>query len=80
VYVFLAVRRVYALSPAAALATTAAPAAAFVGLLVAYRGRLFFTTYYTLGTPRGGRGPRRRARHHALAPRARASSGAARRA
>jgi hypothetical protein len=48
VYVFLAVRRVYALSPAAALAMTAALAAAFAGLLVAYRGLLFFTTYYTL--------------------------------
>jgi len=43
-----AVRRVYALSPAAALAMTAALAAAFAGLLVAYRGLLFFTTYYTL--------------------------------
>lgn len=48
VYVFQATRRVYALSTMRALALTAVLAVAFVGLLVAYRAMLFFTTYYTL--------------------------------
>ena len=48
VYVFQATRRVYALSRMRALALTAVLAVAFVGLLVAYRAMLFFTTYYTL--------------------------------
>ena len=48
VYLFVAVRRVYALRALPALLVTAALAGAFVLLLVAYRGLLFFTTYYTL--------------------------------
>lgn len=46
--VLRAVHRVYALSWPRTAAATAALAAVFVGLLVAYRGLLFFTTYYTL--------------------------------
>ncbi len=48
VYVLRAVRRVYALSWPRAVAATAVVTAAFMGLLVAYRGLLFFTTWYTL--------------------------------
>jgi hypothetical protein len=48
VYVFQASRRAYALSPPQAFGVTAVIAAAFVGLLLAYRALLFFTTYYTL--------------------------------
>lgn len=48
VYVFRAVRRVYLLSRPRALLATAALAGAFLGLLLAYRGLLFFTTYLTL--------------------------------
>jgi hypothetical protein len=47
-YVFVATRRVYALSTVAALGAAAVIVAAFMGLLFAYRGLLFFTTYYTL--------------------------------
>lgn len=47
-YLFEASHRVYALSRLQALAVTAALAAAFVGLLLAYRALLFFTTYYSL--------------------------------
>lgn len=48
VYLFQASRRVYALSRLQALVVTTAVAAAFAGLLLAYRALLFFTTYYTL--------------------------------
>lgn len=48
VYTVHAVRRVYALSWPRAVAATLFVTAAFVALLVAYRGLLFFTTYYTL--------------------------------
>jgi hypothetical protein len=48
VYVFRAVRRVYGLSRPWSLAVTAVLAATFMGLLLAYRALLFFTTYYTL--------------------------------
>ncbi|HEV2146885.1 MAG TPA: DUF3667 domain-containing protein [Longimicrobiaceae bacterium] len=48
VYLLRAVRRVYQLSWPWAAAATVAAAAAFVGLLLLYRGLLFFTTYYTL--------------------------------
>jgi hypothetical protein len=48
VYALRAVRRVYRLSWPWTAAATAVMAAAFLGLLVMYRGLLFFTTYYTL--------------------------------
>ena len=48
IYLFVAVRRVYAMRPLPALVVTAALAGAFLLLLVGYRGLLFFTTYYTL--------------------------------
>ena len=48
VYFFLAARRVYLLSRTRALALTVAVGVAFLGLLLAYRALLFFTTYYTL--------------------------------
>jgi hypothetical protein len=47
-YVWLALVRAYRLSPRAALAATIALSATFLLLIVAYRGMLFFTTYYTL--------------------------------
>jgi hypothetical protein len=47
-YLFRALQRVYALSRLEALALTVILSVVFVGLLVAYRGLLFFTTYYTL--------------------------------
>ena len=46
--VLRAVRRVYALSWPRTVAATAAVGTMFIGLLVAYRALLFFTTYYTL--------------------------------
>ncbi len=48
VYLLRAVRRVYALSWPWSVAVTAVVLTAFTGLLVIYRGLLFFTTYYTL--------------------------------
>lgn len=48
VYALLAIRRVYRLSWPWTAAATAVMTAAFIALLVAYRGLLFFTTYYTL--------------------------------
>ena len=48
VHAFLALRRAYALRPAGALLLTAVLGAGFVALLVAYRGLLFFTTYWSL--------------------------------
>jgi uncharacterized protein DUF3667 len=47
-YLFRASQRVYALSRSQALGLTSVLSAVFVGLLVAYRALLFFTTYYTL--------------------------------
>lgn len=47
-YALGALRRVYHLSWRRALAATAAMTGAFLLLLLAYRGLLFFTTYYTL--------------------------------
>jgi len=47
-HAFLAVRRVYDLSVLRSLAVVTALALGFVGILVAYRTLLFFTTYYTL--------------------------------
>lgn len=48
VYLLRAVRRVYDLSWPWSVAVTAVFLTAFTGLLVVYRGLLFFTTYYTL--------------------------------
>lgn len=48
VYAVRALRRVYALSWPGAVAAAAALGIAFTLALVAYRGLLFFTTYYTL--------------------------------
>ncbi|HST60161.1 MAG TPA: DUF3667 domain-containing protein [Longimicrobium sp.] len=48
VYLLRAVRRVYALSWPGSVAVAAVVLTAFTGLLVIYRGLLFFTTYYTL--------------------------------
>jgi len=48
VYLFLAARRVYALSRLLAMALMLALIGAFMALLFAYRSLLFFTTYYTL--------------------------------
>jgi hypothetical protein len=48
VYLFLAVRCVYQLRWLPALAVTGVIGATFTALLLAYRGLLFFTTYYTL--------------------------------
>jgi hypothetical protein len=48
VYAVRALRRVYALSWRGAVAAAAALGVAFTLALVAYRGLLFFTTYYTL--------------------------------
>lgn len=47
-YVYLGIRRVYMLSVARAIVLTALLSAAFVGLLVAYRALLFFTTFYSI--------------------------------
>ncbi len=47
-YLFLAVRRVYHLRWLPALGVTGVIGATFTALLLAYRGLLFFTTYYTL--------------------------------
>jgi hypothetical protein len=48
VHALRAIRRVYRLSWPWTAAATAVMTAAFIALLVAYRGLLFFTTYYTL--------------------------------
>ena len=48
VYLMRSVRLVYELSDLQSVAVSAALAVAFAGLLLAYRGLLFFTTYYTL--------------------------------
>lgn len=48
VYLLLALRRAYDLSLPVAIGVAAAVMAAFTLLLVAYRGFLFFATYYTL--------------------------------
>jgi hypothetical protein len=47
-YLFRAARRVYLLSRMRAIALTAVVGIAFLGLIIAYRTMLFFTTYYTL--------------------------------
>ena len=48
VYVGRSVRLVYELSELQSVAVSAALAVAFAGLLLTYRGLLFFTTYFTL--------------------------------
>jgi hypothetical protein len=48
VYIFRAFRVVYAFSRVRASVVTIVLVGAFAGLLLAYRGLLFFTTYYTL--------------------------------